>query len=93
MRGMKKGDINNMITYTVERCCQCGLYGAQVLLSDTADSMHACMMEEKREFSKDSGCTALHMIASFDREMMEHVSPQTALRIGYDISAACFPGF
>lgn len=89
----KINDLRNVISYTFGDHCKCGLYGAQGLLTGTAAEMCADVMKEKKEFSKDSGRMALHIIVSFDKYMMEYVTPETALRIGYDISAVCFPGF
>lgn len=55
--------------------------------------MYASIMEEKREFSKDGGRMVLHIIVSFEDCMMEYVTLEAALRIGYDICASCFSGF
>ena len=89
----KEQDLRNLIKYIIGSHCICGLYGAQGLLVGTADEMYADIMDEKKEFSKDGGRMAVHMIVSFDKDMMEYVGPKTALQIGYDICAACFPGF
>lgn len=89
----KERDLRNVIAYTFGEHCKCGLYGAQGLLVGTADSMCANIMAEKREFSKDSGRMAIHIIVSFDQYMMKYINPEVALRIGYDICAECFPGF
>lgn len=89
----KERDLRNVIAYTFGEHCKCGLYGAQGLLVDTADSMYANIMEEKREFTKDSGRMAIHIIVSFDQDMMKYISPEVALHIGYDICAECFSGF
>lgn len=89
----READLRNLIAYVTGDHCKCGLFGAQGMIARTADSMCKYIMEEKREFSKDSGRMALHIIVSFDRQMMEYVTPETALRVGYDICAACFQGY
>lgn len=89
----KETDLQNLIKYTFGSHCECGLYGAQGLLVGTADEMYADIMDEKKEFSKDGGRMAVHIIVSFDKDMMEYIDTMTALQIGYDICAACFPGF
>lgn len=89
----KETDMLNLIKYAFGSHCECGLYGAQGLLVGSADEMFADIMDEKKEFSKDGGRMAVHMIVSFDQDMMEYVDPKTALQIGYDICAVCFPGF
>lgn len=89
----RETDVRNLVAYAVGNHCQCGLFGAQGLLTGTVDSMYTDIMEEKKEFSKDSGRMALHIIVSFDDCMREYITPEIALRIGYDICAACFSGF
>lgn len=89
----RETDVRNVVAYAVGEHCQCGLFGAQGLLAGTADSMFLSIMEEKREFSKDGGRMVLHIIVSFDDCMKEYITPEVALRIGYDICTACFPGF
>ncbi len=83
-----KRDLENLINYAVGNHCICGLCGATGMLLSHPNNMYQTMLQLKKEFCKNSGRQALHLIVSIDKTDSLWITPQIVLELGYALATS-----